>query len=187
MARRKRIPPGTMRLRVRSLASFNGLRIWHCRELWCRSAAVALIRPPAAGAALKKSKKKKIKKKVAVPVSQGSLSVTIKHGPKTPSQAVPICPQATDNPTASGLFAQRLKTLREKDGFGAVLFSSHVRKVSSTCRGAGRVAALAQLRASTAAPETLKTTNPVSGKVAPGRGGHQPHLLRSPRGPGKWS
>lgn len=31
---------------------------------------------------------------------------------------------ATDNPTASSLFAQRLKTLREKDGFGAVLFSS---------------------------------------------------------------
>ncbi|XP_066899153.1 unconventional myosin-Ig isoform X2 [Kogia breviceps] len=37
---------------------------------------------------------------------------------------------AADNPTASGLFAQRLKTLREKDGFGAVLFSSHVRKVN---------------------------------------------------------
>ncbi|XP_057588206.1 unconventional myosin-Ig isoform X2 [Hippopotamus amphibius kiboko] len=37
---------------------------------------------------------------------------------------------ATDNPIASGLFAQRLKTLREKDGFGAVLFSSHVRKVN---------------------------------------------------------
>ncbi|KAM7120952.1 unconventional myosin-Ig isoform 2-T2 [Molossus nigricans] len=37
---------------------------------------------------------------------------------------------ATDNPTASGLFAQRLKTLRDKDGFGAVLFSSHVRKVN---------------------------------------------------------
>ncbi|XP_055277059.1 unconventional myosin-Ig [Moschus berezovskii] len=36
----------------------------------------------------------------------------------------------TDNPTASGLFAQRLKTLREKDSFGAVLFSSHVRKVN---------------------------------------------------------
>ncbi|XP_049750166.1 unconventional myosin-Ig isoform X1 [Elephas maximus indicus] len=37
---------------------------------------------------------------------------------------------ATDNPTASGLFAQRLQTLRKKDGFGAVLFSSHVRKVN---------------------------------------------------------
>ncbi|XP_076974617.1 unconventional myosin-Ig isoform X2 [Tamandua tetradactyla] len=37
---------------------------------------------------------------------------------------------ASDNPTASGLFAQRLKSLREKDGFGAVLFSSHVRKVN---------------------------------------------------------
>ncbi|XP_075413615.1 unconventional myosin-Ig isoform X2 [Tenrec ecaudatus] len=36
----------------------------------------------------------------------------------------------TDNPTASGLFTQRLQTLREKDGFGTVLFSSHVRKVN---------------------------------------------------------
>ncbi|KAM4874455.1 unconventional myosin-Ig isoform 2-T2 [Thomomys bottae] len=36
----------------------------------------------------------------------------------------------TDNPTASGLFAERLKALREKDGFGTVLFSSHVRKVN---------------------------------------------------------
>ena len=28
---------GTMRLQVRSLASFSGLRIWRYRELWCRS------------------------------------------------------------------------------------------------------------------------------------------------------
>ena len=33
----KRIRLGTMRLRVRSLASLGGLRIWHGRELWCRS------------------------------------------------------------------------------------------------------------------------------------------------------
>ena len=26
-----------MRLRVRSLASLSGLRIWRCCELWCRS------------------------------------------------------------------------------------------------------------------------------------------------------
>ncbi|XP_012888429.1 PREDICTED: unconventional myosin-Ig isoform X2 [Dipodomys ordii] len=38
--------------------------------------------------------------------------------------------KSTDNPTASGLFAERLKALREKDGFGSVLFSSHVRKVN---------------------------------------------------------
>ena len=25
-----------MRMQVRSLASFCGLRIWHCHELWCR-------------------------------------------------------------------------------------------------------------------------------------------------------
>ena len=33
----KRIQLGIMRLRVPSLASLSGLRIWHCRELWCRS------------------------------------------------------------------------------------------------------------------------------------------------------
>ena len=26
----------SMRIRVQSLASLSGLRIWHCRELWCR-------------------------------------------------------------------------------------------------------------------------------------------------------
>ena len=30
-------PIGTMRLRVHSLASLSGLRIWHCHELWCWS------------------------------------------------------------------------------------------------------------------------------------------------------
>ena len=67
MVQRKRIQPGTMRLRVRSLASLSGLRIrWSC-ELWCRlkmwlgsGVAVAPIRPLAwetpyaANAALKK-------------------------------------------------------------------------------------------------------------------------------------
>ncbi|XP_049645584.1 unconventional myosin-Ig [Suncus etruscus] len=37
---------------------------------------------------------------------------------------------ATDNPTNSGLFAQKLKSLRDKDGFTTVLFSCHVRKVN---------------------------------------------------------
>ena len=32
-----RIQLGTMRLRVWSLASLSGLRIRHCRELWCMS------------------------------------------------------------------------------------------------------------------------------------------------------
>ena len=36
-AQQKRIPLGTMRTRVRSLASLRGLRIQHCPELWCRS------------------------------------------------------------------------------------------------------------------------------------------------------
>ena len=71
-------------MRVQSLASLDGLRIQHCRELWCRSQtwlgsqiAVAAHRPEAAapvqplawelpcaiGAALKK-KKKKIKENI---------------------------------------------------------------------------------------------------------------------------
>ena len=37
MAQWKRIRLGTIRLRVRSLASLSGLRIQHCCELWCRS------------------------------------------------------------------------------------------------------------------------------------------------------
>ena len=36
MAQWKRIPLGTMRLRVQSLASLSGLKIKHCHELWCR-------------------------------------------------------------------------------------------------------------------------------------------------------
>ena len=85
MAQWKQIQLETMRLRVRSLASFSGLRIWRCRERWCRSqmwlgsciavaivyrpAATALIRPLAwelpyaAGAALKSKKKRKKERK----------------------------------------------------------------------------------------------------------------------------
>ena len=37
MAQRKQIQLGTMRLRVRPLASLSGLRIWHCHELCYRS------------------------------------------------------------------------------------------------------------------------------------------------------
>ena len=36
VAQQKQIRLGTMRLHVRSLALLNGLRIWHCCELWCR-------------------------------------------------------------------------------------------------------------------------------------------------------
>ena len=36
VAQGKRIRLGTMRFPVRSLASLSGLKIWHCRELWCR-------------------------------------------------------------------------------------------------------------------------------------------------------
>ena len=65
----KRTRLGSMRMWVQSLASLSGLRIWCCRELWCRPAAVAPIGPLArelpyaADAALKKAKKLKIKKK----------------------------------------------------------------------------------------------------------------------------
>ena len=37
MVQWKRIPLGTMAFWVQSLASLSGLRIWCCRELWCRS------------------------------------------------------------------------------------------------------------------------------------------------------
>ena len=66
-----------MRLQVQSLASLSGLRIWHCRELWCRLVAVAPIRPPAwglqcaMGAALK-SKTKQNKKQANKIISDSS-------------------------------------------------------------------------------------------------------------------
>ena len=47
------------------MASLSGLRLWHCRELWCRLAAAALIQPLAweppyaAGEALKRQKQNK--------------------------------------------------------------------------------------------------------------------------------
>ena len=47
-------------MQVQSLVLLSGLKIWHCHELWCRLAAVALIgplaweSPYAIGAALKK-------------------------------------------------------------------------------------------------------------------------------------
>ena len=79
MAQQKRTQLGTMRLWVRSLASFSGLRSVSCGAghrhgsdlvllwlwLWCRPAAVAPIRslawepPCATGAALKKQNKTK--------------------------------------------------------------------------------------------------------------------------------
>ena len=39
VAQQKRIQLGTMRLlrSLRFLASLSGLRLWHCRELWCKS------------------------------------------------------------------------------------------------------------------------------------------------------
>ena len=50
VAQQKRIRLGTMRFRVRPLASLHGLRIWCCCDLWCRSqmqlgsgVAVALV------------------------------------------------------------------------------------------------------------------------------------------------
>ena len=36
MAQQKRVRLETTRLRVQSLASLSGLRIWRGRELWCR-------------------------------------------------------------------------------------------------------------------------------------------------------
>ena len=35
---------GTMRLRVQSVASFSGLRIWPCLEPWCKSVVVQIWR-----------------------------------------------------------------------------------------------------------------------------------------------
>ena len=62
MAQWKWIRLVSMRTQVRSLPSFNGLRIWRCHELWCRLVAAAPIQhlawepPYALGVALKRQK-----------------------------------------------------------------------------------------------------------------------------------
>ena len=57
-----------MRLRVGSLASLSGLKIWRCREFQCRSktwlGSLPWESPYAAGAALEKAKRQKKKKSV---------------------------------------------------------------------------------------------------------------------------
>ena len=61
-----------MRLRVRSLALFSGIRIWCCRELWCRPTATPLIRPLSLGSSMchrcgpKKTKIKNKKKSFTI-------------------------------------------------------------------------------------------------------------------------
>ena len=67
MAQWKQTRLVSMRMRVRSLASLSGSGNWHCRELCCRLAAAALIRPfawefpYAADVALKRKGKKNSK------------------------------------------------------------------------------------------------------------------------------
>ena len=43
MVQQRGIRPGTMGLRVPSLALLGGLRIWHCGELWYRSQMQLLL------------------------------------------------------------------------------------------------------------------------------------------------
>ena len=81
-----------MRLWAQSLASLSGLRIWRCRALWCRPAAIALIKSLAwepsyaKDAALKKEKKKKGKK-----AKQRKRNCTDENGPT-------LDPTACQNP-----------------------------------------------------------------------------------------
>ena len=81
VAQQRQIQLVSMRMRVRSLASLSGLRVWRCCELWCRSqielgsrvvvamvqagtcsydSALSLGTSYAAGTALKSKKKKKM-------------------------------------------------------------------------------------------------------------------------------
>ena len=85
-----------MRLQVRSLASLSGLKIWHGRELWCKSQmqlrsgiAVALAKarpigplawepPYATGVALEYTKKKIIIQRVVIMcIKQWSIGTTL--------------------------------------------------------------------------------------------------------------
>ena len=96
-AEMKRIRLGTTRLRIQTLASLSGLRIWRCHELWCwsqtrlrsgvavavvQAAATALIRPLAwetsgcRGYSPIKTKDKRQKKK---PLRENRVKSRTKH------------------------------------------------------------------------------------------------------------
>ncbi|XP_003465851.1 unconventional myosin-Ig isoform X1 [Cavia porcellus] len=92
-----------------------------CQALFCRWRARQLVKniPP--------SDMAQIKAKVA---AMGALQGLRQDWGCRRAWARDYLSSGSDNPAASGLFADRLKTLRDKDGFGAVLFSSHVRKVN---------------------------------------------------------
>ncbi|XP_036296040.1 unconventional myosin-Ig [Pipistrellus kuhlii] len=92
-----------------------------CRALFCRWRARQLVKniPP--------SDMAQIKAKVA---AMGALQELRPDWGCRRAWLRDYLSSAADNPAASGLFAQRLKALRDKDGFGAVLFSCHVRKVN---------------------------------------------------------
>ncbi|KAK2506536.1 hypothetical protein MC885_014958 [Smutsia gigantea] len=92
-----------------------------CRALFCRWRAWQLVKniPP--------SDMAQIKAKVA---AMGVLQELRPDWGCHRAWTQDYLSSATDNPAASDMFAQRLKSLRDKDGFEAVLFSSHVRKVN---------------------------------------------------------
>ncbi|XP_054427265.1 unconventional myosin-Ig [Pteronotus mesoamericanus] len=92
-----------------------------CRVLFCRWRARQLVKniPP--------SDMAQIKAKVA---AMGALQELRPDWGCRRAWLQDYLSSAADNPTASSLFAQCLKTLRDKDGFACVLFSSHVRKVN---------------------------------------------------------
>ena len=113
MAQWKRIQLGTMRLQVRSQVSLSGLRIQHCRGLWCRSQmwlgygiAVAVVqasscssdqtssleRPYAARVVLKSKKKKKGKKNhVVVPAVSSAPGCRFNLWPTTVGKRIWHC------------------------------------------------------------------------------------------------
>ena len=68
MAQQKRIRLGTKRLRVQSLASLSGLRIWGCHELWC-------------------SLQMRLRSGVAVALTQAGCN----SSNQTPSLGIPMC------------------------------------------------------------------------------------------------
>uniref|UniRef100_A0A8C0X7B8 Unconventional myosin-Ig n=1 Tax=Castor canadensis TaxID=51338 RepID=A0A8C0X7B8_CASCN len=92
-----------------------------CHMLFCRWRAWQLVKniPP--------SDMVQIKAKVA---AMGALQGLRQDWGCQRAWARDYLSSETDNSTASVLFAERLKALREKDGFEAVLFSGHVRKVN---------------------------------------------------------
>ena len=116
LVQQKRIWLVSMRTKVRSLAFLSGLRIWRCRELWCRS-------------------QKQSRSFIAAAVMQASSY----RFDWIPSLGTSICHGCGPKNTRQNKTKQNKKE-KEKDGF--CFQGSEVMEIATHCQGENKLAHL---------------------------------------------